>query len=211
MYIKINKEYRKSQLLEVNPDPFIQFDLWFQQACQIMPASLVNCMVLATVSADQQPSARVVLLKEYSAEGFIFYTNYHSRKGVEIAHNSRVALLFWWETLEQQIRIEGQAQPVSAAQSEAYFHTRPKSSQIAATVSKQSQPLAQVEELRHRYQQLAAEYASTELSVPRPEYWGGYLIKPERFEYWQGRENRLHDRFQYTRVNNKWHIIRLFP
>lgn len=210
--IRINKEYRLSQLLTVAADPFQQFDQWFHEACSAMPASLVNSMVLATVSAENKPSTRIVLLKEYHNQGLVFYTNYHSRKGLEIAHNSAVSLLFWWEALERQVRIEGQAVKISAQQSEQYFHSRPKNSQIAAIVSQQSQPLQHVEELQTAFQKCCADYASAERIVPHPAHWGGYLVKPERFEFWQGRENRLHDRFQYTQsAQNQWQITRLFP
>lgn len=211
-YVKINKEYRLSQLLKVDPDPFQQFDQWFREACTAIPASLANGMVLATVSADNKPSTRIVLLKEYDSHGFVFYTNYHSQKGLEIAHNSAVSLLFWWEALERQVRIEGRARKISGQQSEQYFHSRPKNSQIAAVVSQQSQPLQQVEDLQNQFQQLCALYASAETIVPHPAHWGGYLVEPEKFEFWQGRENRLHDRFQYTRTaENQWQIGRLFP
>jgi len=207
-----NKEYRLGQLLQVDPDPFVQFDQWFHQAGEAMPADMVNSMVLATVSPDRQPSARVVLLKEYSPAGFVFYTNYSSRKGNDIAHNPAVSLLFWWEALERQVRIEGQAKKISAEQSERYFHTRPKSSQLATLVSKQSQVLTSREALQNQFDTVCQQYAGAELTIHRPDYWGGYIVQPERFEYWQGRENRLHDRFQYTRLPaNHWQIVRLFP
>ncbi len=177
-----------------------------------MPTKLVNSMVLATTSLQNQPSARIVLLKEYTPQGFIFYTNYKSRKGDEISHNPAVSLLFWWEALERQVRIEGIAEKISPEQSELYFHSRPKSAQIASLASKQSQPLNQAEDLQSKYNLLCAEYSSAENMVPRPDYWGGYLVKPERFEFWQGRENRLHDRFQYHRSpSGSWQHQRAYP
>jgi len=210
--ININKEYLRSRLFEVNPNPYIQFQEWFREACEAMPSHLVNCMVLATCSEAKQPSARIVLLKEYNEQGFIFHTNYQSRKGLEITANSAVSLLFWWELLERQVRIDGFAEKIPAEASDDYFRSRPKTSQIAALASSQSQKLAHVEDLQEKYQKLSAEYASAESIVPRPPHWGGYIVKPQRFEFWQGRENRLHDRFEYTpEPENHWAINRLFP
>ena len=177
-----------------------------------MSTELVNSMVLTTVSSSCKPSSRMVLLKEYSHSGFTFYTNYESRKGLEIAENPAVSLLFWWEALERQIRIEGTARKISATQSEEYFHSRPKTSQIAATVSRQSQPLPNAEDLQTHFKNLCAEFADAETIVPRPPHWGGYTVTPERFEFWQGRVNRLHDRFEYVRDSaGNWKITRLYP
>ncbi len=210
--IKLNKEYQKNRLEKVDPDPFIQFDQWFNEANQAMPTNLVNSMALATVSSDHKPSIRMVLLKEYNSQGFIFYTNYQSQKGLDIANNPAVSLLFWWEPLERQIRIEGQTEKISAQQSEIYFHSRFKSSQIAACVSQQSEILSDVNQFYAHYQTLLAEYADENKIIPCPNHWGGYIVKPQRFEYWQGRENRLHDRFQYNlNIAEKWEVVRLFP
>lgn len=177
-----------------------------------MPAKLVNAMVLGSISADGKPSSRVVLLKEYTATGFVFYTNYHSRKGKEIEQNPCVSLLFWWEALERQVRIEGVAKKVAVELSEHYFQTRPKSSQIAALVSRQSQPLVNDLEFQAEFKRLNAEYANAEKLVPRPTHWGGYEVLPERFEFWQGRESRLHDRFEYQSMTpHAWKISRLYP
>jgi pyridoxamine 5'-phosphate oxidase len=198
-------------LAQVDPDPLVQFDRWFQEACAAMPVNLANSMVLATAGANHQPSARIVLLKEYSAQGFIFYSNYQSRKGREIAENPHVALLFWWEALERQVRIEGKIKKLSAEKSTEYFHTRPRGAQIAALISQQSQPLPDLAAFQNHYQQRCQQYAE-ETTIPRPEHWGGYLVLPEHFEFWQGRENRLHDRFQYNKnPNGQWAITRLFP
>ncbi len=212
MAIEINKEYLRDQLIKVDADPFVQFDLWFKQACQEMPSSLVNSMVLATVSLGNKPSARVVLLKEYNSEGFIFYTNYQSRKGTDIAANPNVSLLFWWEILERQVRIEGTVEKIAVEKSSEYFQSRPKSSQLAALASHQSQPLTNIKDLENKFESLCAQYAAAELEIPKPDYWGGYIVKPESWEFWQGRENRLHDRFRYLKNSDgKWDITRLYP
>lgn len=207
-----HREYLRYHLTEVDQDPFIQFDLWFKQATQEMPNSFVNAMVLSTLSSDHKPSSRMVLLKEYNVQGFIFYTNYQSRKGLEIASNPDVSLLFWWEPLERQVRIEGTVEKVITEKSSEYFHSRPKSSQLAALASRQSQPLADVRELENKYQSLCSEYAAAEVEIPKPDYWGGYLVKPQSWEFWQGRESRLHDRFRYSKdVNGRWDLTRLYP
>ncbi len=200
-----------SQLLHVDPNPYVQFEQWFNEACELMPAKLVNAMTLATVSSDNKPSARIVLLKEFDERGFTFFTNYHSQKGLHIAYNPNVSLSFWWEKLERQVRIEGQVEKISPESSDLYFQSRPKNSQIAAIASQQSQVLLKVEELQSHYQHLISEFAAADSLVPRPPHWGGYLVKPERFEFWQGRENRLHDRFYYSLDNGQWRITRLFP
>lgn len=176
-----------------------------------MPSRLVNAMVLSTVSKDHKPSSRVVLLKEWNSNGFIFYTNYQSQKGMDIQDNPWVSLLFWWEDMERQVCIEGVAERLSTEESNRYFQTRPKASQIAACASQQSRELPQLEDLEKQVEKLQMEYADEHAVVPRPEHWGGYIVKPERFEYWQGRESRLHDRFQYTRSQEKWRISRLYP
>ncbi|MBS0352078.1 MAG: pyridoxamine 5'-phosphate oxidase [Proteobacteria bacterium] len=207
----MDRQYLYGRLDQVASDPFDQFDIWFNQACMDMPLKLVNSMVLATTS-NNFPSARVVLLKEYSPEGLVFYTNYLSRKGCEISENPNVSLLFWWEAHERQVRIEGIAEKISHERSEAYFHTRPKFSQIAAMASKQSKPLENLQDFQSDYQTLLEQYASAEISLPCPENWGGYLIKPKLFEFWQGRENRLHDRFQFKLdTDGNWKISRLYP
>lgn len=199
-------------MYHVDANPFIQFGLWFRDACEAMPGKLVNTMSLATVSADNKPSSRIVLLKEYNEHGFIFYTNYQSQKGLNIADNPQVSLLFWWEALERQVRIEGRAEKINVQDSDHYFHTRPKASQIASRISQQSQPLDHVETLQKEYEKTLMQYSAMEAQVPRPTHWGGYIVKPERFEYWQGRENRLHDRFQYNlNAPGQWLISRLFP
>ncbi len=199
-------------MLQVDENPFLQFETWFQEARAAMPSHLVNAMTLATVSADNQPSSRIVLLKEYDEHGFVFYTNYHSRKGNHILENPKVALSFWWETLERQVRIEGTAEKVASDRSDLYFASRPKTSQIAASISQQSKHLPSLEFLQTSFESTVKKYQDAERVVPRPENWGGFLVRPHALEFWQGRENRLHDRFLYTLNNQKkWEISRLFP
>lgn len=195
---------------QVNPNPFEQFKTWFEQAVagQITEP---NAMTLATVNADGRPSARTVLLKGFDERGFVFYTNYLSRKGQEIADNPFGALLFCWLDLERQIRIEGKIEKVSAEESLAYFITRPKGSQIGAWASPQSQVIHGRKVLEDKQAELAETYASSE-SLPLPPHWGGYVIQPDYFEFWQGRESRLHDRVIYSKnSDNEWVINRLAP
>ena len=210
-FLQLRKEYRRAELRRATlvPEPFGQFRKWFDEASN---ANLEepNAMMLATTSADGQPSLRAVLLKAWSEAGFVFFTNYESRKGQEITKNPKVALLFYWAELERQIRIEGRAIQTSRELSEAYFSKRPLSSQISAAVSAQSQKVGSRAELEDKARLLAKDFA--ERPVPCPTNWGGYEVKPDRFEFWQGRENRLHDRFEYIAAAGKgWKINRLAP
>jgi pyridoxamine 5'-phosphate oxidase len=194
---------------EISPDPLVQFERWFEQA---LTAEFyeVNAMTLATVSPEGQPSARMVLLKGFDARGFVFYTNYHSRKARELAENPQVALVFWWDKLERQIRIEGRAAKIPPAESDAYFASRPRGSQLGAWVSEQSQPIAGRAVLEEQQLALEAEYAGRD--IPRPAHWGGYRVEPQAFDFWQGRPSRLHDRFRYERNSaGGWDLVRLAP
>jgi pyridoxamine 5'-phosphate oxidase len=201
------------RLSDLDPDPMRQFAIWFEAALAArLPEP--NAMVLATASARGFPSARVVLLKDCDAQGFVFFTNYESQKGRDLAENPRLALVFFWSPLERQIRVTGTAAKVSRVESEQYFHSRPVGSQVGAWASKQSQVLPNREDLDRRFRELSLHYERQ--PVPLPPYWGGYRVQPATIEFWQARVNRLHDRFRYSRSgersgDGKWHIERLSP
>jgi pyridoxamine 5'-phosphate oxidase len=204
-------EYRRGRLLEseVDPDPFVTFATWFQEA---RDAGLyeANAMTLATVGTEGRPSARVVLMRRMDERGFCFFTNYESRKGQDLAANPWAALLFWWGPLERQVRIEGQVEKLSAEESDDYFNSRPKGSRLGAWVSAQSQVIESRHYLEEKLAALEAEYADRE--PQRPPLWGGYRLVPTEMEFWQGGPNRLHDRLRYVRqIEGGWRIERLAP
>jgi pyridoxamine 5'-phosphate oxidase len=190
----------------VAPDPIAQFESWFADAERAVP--LAEAMTLATVDADGAPDARMVLLKGFGPDGFRFFTNYESAKGRELAANRRAALVIYWRELDRQVRVRGEVGRLPAGESDAYFASRPRDSQIAAAISPQSRPIER-EELDRRYAELAAELGDSD--PRRPDHWGGYLLRPEVIEFWQGRESRMHDRLVYTRRPEGWEIERLGP
>jgi pyridoxamine 5'-phosphate oxidase len=197
-----------TDLTKITEDPFYLFATWFDMALQAK-SSEPHAMVLSSVSAACRPSSRVVLLRDFSTDGFTFYTNYLSRKGSELTERPVAALNFFWPELEKQIRIEGMVSRVPAEASETYFNSRPRESQIGAIASLQSKPLASRAELDQKVEILTKQFEGQ--PVPRPDTWGGFNLKPDYFEFWQGRENRLHDRIEYKFINDKWLNNRLYP
>ncbi|WP_062270454.1 pyridoxamine 5'-phosphate oxidase [Endozoicomonas arenosclerae] len=192
----------------LDSNPFQQFDLWFQQAVEAqLPEP--NAMSLATVSGEGQPSLRTVLLKYVSQEGFVFFTNYSSRKAHDISENPNAAIMFPWIALERQVIVRGKAEKISKADSLKYFTSRPHGSQLGAWVSQQSSVITGRKVLEMKLDEMKRKFK--EGKVPLPDFWGGYRIVPESIEFWQGRPNRLHDRFQYTRTDSDWQIERLSP
>ena len=205
----IRTDYKLASLdvSDVATSPFTQFDTWFAEA---MRAELPepNAMTLATCDASGHPSARIVLIKGVDERGMVFFTNYQSHKGQDLAANNRAALLFFWPELERQIRIEGRVETVSAADSDAYYQSRPALSRISAWASPQSQVLSSRNELEARFAAYSAEHGE---NPPRPAHWGGYRVVPNFFEFWQGRRSRLHDRICYRLADGKWKLERLAP
>jgi pyridoxamine 5'-phosphate oxidase len=193
---------------DVAADPVDQFAAWFRAAAEA-GIRLPEAVVLATAAPDGAPSARAVLLKGFDAAGFVFYTNYESRKGRDLAANPRAALLFYWDPLGRQVRVDGRAAKVSAEESDAYFATRPVASRLGALASPQSAVIDGRGELERRVTELEAEYAGRE--PPRPAHWGGYRLAHEAVEFWQHREDRLHDRLRYRRAGARWIVERLAP
>jgi pyridoxamine 5'-phosphate oxidase len=206
----LRKDYTLHELSEtdVDADPLKQFQVWFNDA---LTAKVVepNAMILATATRDGKPSARTVLLKGFDKRGFVFYTNYESRKGQELAENPWAAAVFLWKEIQRQVRIEGQIEKCSEEESDRYFRSRPLGSQLGACVSPQSQVISGREVLESRLQELRGEFAHRD--VARPPYWGGYRLRPVSIEFWQGRTNRLHDRLRYRLEDGGWVIERLAP
>ncbi|MBD2113047.1 MULTISPECIES: pyridoxamine 5'-phosphate oxidase [Cyanophyceae] len=207
---ELRRDYsqRGLDLSELNPDPFAQFELWFQQARE---AELLepNALVLSTVSPAGAPYQRTVLLKYFDRDGFVFFTNYGSRKAQHIAENAQVSMLFPWYSLERQLTIAGPASKISAAESLRYFSSRPRGSQLGAWVSQQSSVIASRQMLEMQFEKMKEKFLNQE--VPLPDFWGGYRVKPTSFEFWQGRPSRLHDRFLYSWQEDEWAIARLSP
>jgi pyridoxamine 5'-phosphate oxidase len=207
----VREDYKKANLneSEVHSLPIMQFREWMQAAID-SKVPHYNAMTLATVTNEGQPRARIVLVKEIMDDGLVFYTNYQSDKGQELAQNNKASMLFFWEPLERQVRIEGVIEKVSHEMSEAYFNSRPLDSQIGAIVSNQSRVIKSRDELDLLAEQLKKQYEET-MIMPRPVHWGGYILKPTFFEFWQGRPSRLHDRISYKFTKDCWDIKRLAP
>ncbi|HKS05803.1 MAG TPA: pyridoxamine 5'-phosphate oxidase [Gemmatimonadaceae bacterium] len=206
----LRRDYANASLSErdVLPDPIAQFAKWFDDA-QRAEVLEPNAMALATVGVGGQPSARIVLLKGFDANGFVFFTDYRSRKSDELNSNARAGLCFWWGELERQVRITGTVAIVSREESEKYFHSRPRGSQIGAWSSHQSSVLATRDTLEQKVAENTARFGKGD--IPLPEHWGGYRVSPTEIEFWQGRPSRLHDRIQYLRDGKTWRIARLSP
>ncbi|MEV7176777.1 pyridoxamine 5'-phosphate oxidase [Kitasatospora sp. NPDC093679] len=207
----MRKHYQHEGLSEgdLAADPVTQFTTWFHEADEAGVAE-PNAMVVSTADAAGRPSSRTVLLKGYDLRGFVFYTNYGSRKGAELAVNPRASLLFPWIELARQVIVCGRVEKVGRDETAAYFRTRPHGSQLGAWASEQSSPVAGREVLEQRYADLAARYPEGE-GVPVPPFWGGYRVVPETVEFWQGRENRLHDRLIFVAEGDGWRVERLCP
>ena len=205
----IRRDYKLKQLdkTDVSQDPLVQFKAWFKEAldAKVMEP---NAMNLSTIKVSGKPSSRIVLLKDIEENGFVFYTNYESNKGQQLAHQPFAALCFFWPELERQIRIEGKITKVSSAVSDEYFQSRPYESRIGAWVSPQSQIISDRNILEKTFQLVKEKYNKV---VPRPAHWGGYILMPDSMEFWQGRESRLHDRMMYENKNNIWELNRLAP
>lgn len=208
----LRREYTQAGLSKTNlaVNPFLQFETWFKQANQANIAE-VNAMQLATASPQGKPSLRTVLLKAFDEQGFVFYTNYHSQKAQQITENPQIAALFFWKELERQVEITGRIEKVSTLESLQYFTSRPRGSQLGAWVSAQSSIISSRKLLEAKLEEMKQKFSQGE--IPLPDFWGGFRIVPDTVEFWQGRPNRLHDRFEYQRKTESaaWHIERLAP
>lgn len=207
----LREDYTRDQLIleDTDPNPLLQFERWFK-AAQQSPVNEPNAMTLATVGENGRPKARIVLLKQVDDQGFVFFTNYDSQKGQDLQANPFASLVFFWDVIQRQVRIEGRVEKIAQADSEAYFQSRPKGSQIGAIASPQSQVISSREVLQEKVAQLEKDFADEE-KLPRPDNWGGYRLIPDRVEFWQGRSSRLHDRIRYRLEEGSWLRERLAP
>ncbi len=206
----LRSEYESKRLEKATAkrNPFEQFEIWLAEAIAA-EVDEPNAMVLSTATAQGKPSGRVVLLRGFDRKGFVFYTNYDSQKADEIAENPRASLVFFWSKLQRQVRIEGEVSPASRRLSQNYFATRPRESQIGAWASAQSRAIRNRRELEKQIAEMETRFAGKE--VPCPDFWGGFVVKPDAFEFWQGGKSRLHDRLRYTKTKSAWKIERLCP
>ncbi|MBM3914599.1 MAG: pyridoxamine 5'-phosphate oxidase [Sphingomonadales bacterium] len=208
---ELRKEYTLRALIEgeVHASPIEQFTSWWNQALE-SKIEEVNAMALSTLSQEGLPESRIVLLKGYSAEGFIFFTNYQSSKGTQLQQNAHCSLLFFWKELERQVRISGKAKKISEQESDAYFNSRPEGSKIGAWASPQSSVVESQEWLTENFEKIKNKYTHT--AIPRPSHWGGFIVQPAAIEFWQGRPSRMHDRIRYSAsATGEWKIERLAP
>lgn len=208
---ELRKEYTLRALIEgeVHASPIEQFTSWWNQALE-SKIEEVNAMALSTLSQEGLPESRIVLLKGYSAEGFIFFTNYQSSKGTQLQQNAHCSLLFFWKELERQVRISGKAKKISEQESDAYFNSRPEGSKIGAWASPQSSVVESQEWLTENFEKIKNKYTHT--AIPRPSHWGGFIVQPSTIEFWQGRPSRMHDRIRYSAsATGEWKIERLAP
>lgn len=205
---QIRNDYKKQKLRkeDLDKNPIRQFHIWLDEAIK-SELTEPTAMTLATADASGKPSARIVLLKSIDQNGFAFFTNYESKKGIELKQNPKAALVFYWSQLERQVRVEGTVSKLNRAISEEYFNSRPKESRISTIISPQSTPIPNRTFLEKRVE----KFLKDRREIKIPDNWGGYILTPGTIEFWQGRENRLHDRFLYTRKNNDWEIVRLAP
>ncbi len=206
----LRREYKRAELRleDVAQDPVVQFERWYEEATRAQIPE-PNAMCLSTANKEGIPSSRMVLLKYFGRDGFVFFTNYHSRKAREIASNPNGALLFFWQPLERQVRIEGKIERISKAASLRYFVSRPRGSQIGAWVSEQSSVISTKGIILTKFEEMKRKFVNRE--IPLPDFWGGFRVIPGSFEFWQGRENRLHDRLHYYQEKKDWKIERLAP
>jgi pyridoxamine 5'-phosphate oxidase len=207
----LRKNYISGELIEGNvpSNPFELFTQWFEDSSNAEDIVEPNAMVLTTVNIDAEPDSRIVLLKDLRKEAFVFYTNYESRKGQQIAQNGNCTLLFPWVNLERQVIVRGFASKVSEQESIAYFNSRPQSSRIGAWASSQSAPIQSREDLEQQLKDFETKYTDT--AIPKPPHWGGFAVEPKEIEFWQGRPNRLHDRLVYRKTDGSWNVVRLQP
>lgn len=206
----VRKDYSNDHLSEEHAEenPFHQLKMWLSEAKEVDDTDY-NAMTLSTINPEGYPQSRIVLCRELSERGLVFYTNYNSSKGAQISQNPMVSVSFFWKELERQVRITGRASKISAEASDAYFNSRPRASKIGAWASEQSAVISSREELQNQVSQIEKRFENQE--VPRPAFWGGFIIEPQSFEFWQGRPSRLHDRLRYDLVQNDWNRSRLAP